>query len=376
MYSAMADLAHETRSDRYLPALDSLWNDITTKKLYVTAGIGTHEFHDEGFGTPYKLPNHSAYCESCSGMGFSFWTRRMNLLHGDAEYADLVELLIYNAAISSVSLSGDKFFYRNPLESEGKSVRRPWFNPACCPSNMVRFLPEIGATIYAKDDNGIYINQFIGNEANIRIGDKNVNLRMETSFPWEGNVDVYVDPAENEAFKLYVRIPAWTTGKFLSNSDIYTFTDNASNPGPSTVIKVNGKRIRKPDITGGYAVIVREWKKGDHLEVEFPMVPHGLAGHPEIEATKGKVALMRGPVVYCLEEIDNPDYFKEAEEPRVGIDELSDEFDENLLGGVVRLKTKATTSANTVLDVTYVPYYSWANREVGKMKVWASYLSR
>jgi uncharacterized protein len=372
MYSAMADLAHETRSDRYLPALDSLWNDIITKKLYVTAGIGTHEFHDEGFGTPYKLPNHSAYCESCSGMGFSFWNRRMNLLHGDAAYADLVELLIYNAAISSVSLSGDKFFYRNPLESEGKSIRRPWFNPACCPSNMVRFLPEIGATIYAKDDNGIYINQFIGNEANIRIGDKNVNLRMETSFPWEGNVDVYVDPTENEAFKLYVRIPAWTTGKFLSNSDIYTFTDNASNSSPGTVIKVNGKRIRKPDITGGYAVIDREWKKGDHLEVEFPMVPHGLAGHPEIEATRGKVALMRGPVVYCLEEIDNPDYFKEAEEPKVGIDELSAEFDENLLGGVVRIKTKATTSANTVLEVTYVPYYSWANREVGKMKVWAA----
>ncbi len=373
MYSAMADLAHETRSDRYLPALDSLWHDITTKKLYVTAGIGTHEFHDEGFGTPYKLPNHSAYCESCSGMGFSFWNRRMNLLHGDAAYADLVELLIYNAAISSVSLSGDKFFYRNPLEYEGKSIRRPWFNPACCPSNMVRFLPEIGSTIYAKDADGIYINQFIGNEANIQIINKDVNLRMETSYPWEGNVDVYVDPAKNEAFKLYVRIPAWATGKFLSNSDIYTFTDNASNSGPGTVIKVNGKRIRKPDMAGGYAVIDREWKKGDRVELELPMTPHAVFGHPAIEDTKGKVALMRGPVVYCMEEMDNPAYFNATEEFKVHFDEITSDFEKDVLGGVVSLKSKASNAAKTSLEVTYVPYYSWANRDVGKMKVWAAY---
>jgi len=372
MYSAMTDLALETRSDRYLPALDSLWNDIVTKKMYVTAGIGTHEFHDEGFGTPYKLPNHSAYCESCSGMGLTFWNRRMNFLSGESRYADLVELLMYNAAISSVSLSGDKFFYRNPLESEGKSIRRPWFNPACCPSNMVRFLPEIGSTIYSKGDNAVYINQFIGNEANIQLNDKSVDLRMETSYPWEGKVDIFVDPSETKTFKLYVRIPAWTTGKFLSDSDLYTFPDNAKNSGLRTIIKVNGKRIRKPLIAGGYAAIDREWKGGDHVEVEFPMVPHGLVGHPEIEATKGKVALMRGPVVYCLEEIDNQSYFNETEEPRVKIDELSAEYDENLLGGVVRLKSKASTSSNATLEVTYVPYYSWANREVGKMKVWAT----
>ena len=223
--------------------------------MYVTAGIGTHEFHDEGFGSPYKLPNHSAYCESCSGMGFTFCNRRMNLLHGVAKYSDVVEILLYNSAISSVSLEGDLFFYRNPLESDGKYSRRPWFNPACCPSSMVRFLPEIGSTIYAKGDNGIFINQFIGNEADFHSNDRKINLKMETNYPWEEKVNIHVDPEEKTSFNLFLRIPSWVRGEFLSNSDLYTFTEKAPNSGLNTVIKINGIPVLNPAIINGYAVI-------------------------------------------------------------------------------------------------------------------------
>jgi len=373
MYSAMTDLAIEKASERYLPALDSIWNDIVTKKMYVTAGIGTHEFRDEGFGTPYKLPNHSAYCESCSGMGFTFWNRRMNLLSGDAKYANLVELLIYNAAISSVSLEGDKFFYRNPLESEGKYSRKPWFNPACCPSNMVRFLPEIGSTIYAKGNNAIYINQYIGNEANIDLKNANVRLKMESGFPWDGMVVIDVEPETEETFLFYVRIPEWAGGQYLSGSDLYTFSNADLKPENEFTIKINGKKVRKPAVKNGYVLIDRKWKKNDRVELNFPMVPHGIIGHPMIGDTKGKVALMRGPVIYCLEEIDNPEYFKEVEAPVVSIDYLTVEYDKNLLGGVISIKSKAVISDNRNLEVRYIPYYSWANRSEGKMKVWVSY---
>jgi hypothetical protein len=341
--------------------------------MYVTAGIGTHEFHDEGFGSPYKLPGKTAYCESCSSMGFTFWNRRMNLLNGDARYADLVELLIYNATISSVSLEGDKFFYRNPLESEGKYSRKSWFNPACCPSNMVRFLPEIGSTIYAKGENSIFINQYIGNEANIDLKNANVKLKIKSGFPWEGKVIVEIDPETEEIFQLYVRLPEWAVGHFLSGSDLYTFSNADLKSEHEFAIRVNGKKVRNPSIKNGYILIERKWKMNDHVELNFPMVPHGVTGHPMIEDTKGKVALMRGPVIYCLEEIDNPEYFKEVEAPIVSIDDLTSEYDENLLGGVVSIKSKAVISDNRNLEVRYIPYYSWANRGEGKMKVWVLY---
>lgn len=371
MYSAMTELALESGSDKYLPALDSIWNDIVKRKLYVTAGIGTHEFHDEGFGLPYKLPNHSAYCESCSGMGLCFWNRRMNLLHGDAKYADMVEFLLYNSAISSVNLDGDMFFYRNLLESVGNYNRRPWFNPACCPSSMVRFLPEIGSAIYAKGNSSIFINQFIGNEADFNLTDRRINLKMDTNYPWDGKVTIHVDPEEKTSFTLFLRIPAWVRGEFLSGIDLYTFPESFTDNFSNSTMKVNGKPIANPTIINGYAAIDREWKKGDHIEFELPMIPHGVLGHSNIEAAGGKVAVMRGPVIYCLEEVDNPEYFKTADEPKIKFDELVGQYDENLLGGVVGIKGKAVLPDGSDLEVNYIPYYSWANRGDGKMKVWA-----
>jgi uncharacterized protein len=338
--------------------------------MYVTAGIGTHEFHDEGFGSPYKLPNKTAYCESCSGMGFTFWNRRMNLLNGDARYADLVELLIYNAAISSVSLTGDRFFYRNPLESDGKYSRKPWFNPACCPSNMVRFLPEIGSAIYAKTGNAIYINQYIGNEANVDLKNAKVKLKMKSGFPWDGKVIIDIEPDTGETFQLYIRIPEWACGHYISGSDLYTFSNTDVNAEHEFTIRINGKKVRKPAVKNGYVLIDRKWKKNDRMDLDFPMVPHGVLGHPNIEDTKGKVALMRGPVIYCLEEADNRDYFSRTQELPIQPEEVKSEFDKNLFGGVVILKSKVSTSERGNSEICFVPYYSWGNRDNGKMRVW------
>lgn len=295
----------------------------------------------------------------------------MNLLHGDAKYADMVEFLLYNSAISSVNLDGDMFFYRNLLESVGNYNRRPWFNPACCPSSMVRFLPEIGSTIYAKGNSSIFINQFIGNEADFNLTDRRINLKMDTNYPWDGKVTIHVDPEEKTSFTLFLRIPAWVRGEFLSGIDLYTFPESFTDNFSNSTMKVNGKPIANPTIINGYAAIDREWKKGDHIEFELPMIPHGVLGHSNIEAAGGKVAVMRGPVIYCLEEVDNPEYFKTTDEPKIKFDELVGQYDENLLGGVVGIKGKAVLPDGSDLEVNYIPYYSWANRGDGKMKVWA-----
>jgi uncharacterized protein len=328
MYAAMADLTKESGDEKYLPALDAIWKDITDTKLYVTGGIGTHEFHDEGFGLPYKLPNHSAYCESCSGMGLCFWNRRMNLLKADGKYADLVELLMYNAAISSVNLEGDHFFYKNPLESEGNYSRKPWFNPACCPSNMVRFLPEIGSTLYATSDREIYVNQYVGNEAEIRQDNLNVDLKMETDYPWDGEIILRVNPAEAKTFKVFIRIPSWVRGQFLVGSNLYKISENGNPTDDLVAIKVNGKKIDNSRVIKGYVEIDRKWKSGDLIEINFPMVPRKVTGHPNIEATKDKFTVMRGPVIYCLEEADNELFFRQEYQSKVDSDELTDAYEE------------------------------------------------
>ncbi len=371
MYSAMADLEMESRTGQYLPALDSLWSDIVTKKMYVTAGIGTHEFRDEGFGSPYTLPNASAYSETCSGIGFTLWNNRMGLLFGQSKYADLVEYLMYNAAISSVSMEGDRFFYRNLLESDGAYQRRPWFNPACCPSNMVRFLPEIGSLVYAKDEQGIYVNQFIGNEANVLVKDQPVSLRMESQFPWEGNVSLYVNPKEAAFFDLRIRIPGWSRGNFLPGSNLYAYADTLANDQIFPSIVLNGAPLKDPIYTNGYLLIQRTWQPGDRISLSFPMEARPVVGHPEIEDTGGKVALVRGPLVYCMEEVDNPEYFQDRDRYQIHYKKLENGFESNLLEGVVAITARATNAKNEYLDLTYVPYHRWANRANGKMQVWA-----
>ncbi len=369
LYSAMTDLALESHSGKYIPALDSIWKDIVTRKLYVTGGIGTRQFHDEGFGTSFRLPSSEAYCETCSAIALTFWNRRMNLLHGDARHADLLEWIMYNAGISGVSLEGDMFFYTNPLESEGKNKRRPWYEPGCCPSNMVRFLPETGSNIYAKNESEIYLNQFIGSESDILLDKGLVNITQVTAYPWDGNVKIHVDPEASFDFKLHIRIPGWARGELLPG-DLYNYSDSQEENN-DIILKINGERIDKLNMDKGYAVIDRIWDKGDIVELSLPMDVRLITGSPNIEDVADKVVISRGPIVYCIEEADNEKYFDDTSEALLLPQGFTSEYRDDMLGGIVAVKGYASLlTTEEVIDITAIPYYAWCNREPGHMKVW------
>lgn len=372
LYSSMADISMETQDSKYLPALDSIWNDIVGKKLYITGGIGTRQFHDEGFGSAFLLPNDQAYCETCANIALTFWSRRMNQLHGDAKYADLVELTMYNAGISGVSLSGDRFFYTNPLESTGSHKREAWDNPPCCPSNMVRFLPEIGSTIYGKSDKDIYVNQFIGSEAHIALGNKVVGLVQESNYPWEGVITMKVNPETPFSFKLHIRIPGWAQGKLLPGG-LYEYRKD-ENLKEDVTLKVNGEMIRSIQMERGYAVIDRKWKSGDKVELQLPMNIRLVEGNPRIADANGKVVIMRGPLVYCIEQTDNKSYFIDTSKKYLLNSRLKAEYRGDLLGGVVGIKGTAYLPAQKGgIDIAAIPYFAWCNREQGQMKVWIQF---
>lgn len=369
LYAAMADLSMETKSIKYLPALDSIWNDIVGKKMYITGGVGTRQFHDEGFGSAYLLPNDRAYSETCSSIGTTFWNRRMNLLTGDAKYADLLELTMYNAAIAGVSLSGDRFFYTNLLESTGGRKRNEWDNPPCCPTNMARFLPEIGATIYGYKSDAVYVNQFIASKTTIGLFESKIAFNMEANYPWEGEIKIRVEPETASKFKLNVRLPGWAKGNLLPG-DLYDYLNGDKTNG-GFVIKVNGEAIDKPEMVNGYVVIDRNWKKGDNVELSLPMDVRYVTGNPKIEDTHEKTVLTRGPLVYCLEGFDNDAFFDVDQKPNVIPNTFKLEYDEKLLNGVVKLKGQGShVGIDAMYDITAVPYYAWNNRGKGQMKVW------
>ena len=370
-YSAASDISAITHSDKYVPALNDIWSDIVNKKMYVTGGVGTSIYHNEGFKKPYEIPIDKAYQETCSSIGMTFWNRRMNWLEGDSKYADLTELIMYNAAISGVSLTGDRFFYTNPIVSNGKHQRKAWFDPACCPSNMVRFLPEIGGTIYAKDKNGIYINQFIGNEAKIRLNNNDISVKLETGFPWDGKVKLTFDPARDTSFVVNIRIPGWARGLYLPGSDLYQFLKENDSKNDDFQVYINSKKARSLTIKRGYVAVDRKWSKGDVIELELPMRIHAVTANAKLVDTHGKIALMRGPIVYCLEETDNPSYFDTTPEALIDPHNHKSEYKKDLLDGVVIINGKASVpGTGKDIVVTAVPYYSWANRTAGKMQVW------
>ena len=362
LYSGVTDISIETRSNKYLPALDSLWNDIVKRNLYVTGGIGTNEFHDEGFGTDYLLPN-ATYCETCSGIGLTFWNRRMNFLHGDAKYADMLELTMYNSGLSGVSLEGDRFFYTNPLVSSGRNQRRPWFEPGCCPSNMVRFLPQTGSNIYAKTESEIYINQFIASKTSMQLEDCFVSVIQNTNYPWEGEIEISINPETASNYRVNIRIPGWARGEFLPGN-LYHYLDQDNSNSKEPVLKVNGKRIHDLHMNKGYAVIDRRWEPGDKVTLALEMPVRLVAADPRVEENLGKVVILRGPMVYCIEQADN----KNINLDEVALD-LNSEF--TLAGGEGKLKGMTILKAGSQgQDLTIIPYFAWANREPGNMKVW------
>lgn len=370
MYAGMADVAALTGDTAYIHAIDKIWENIVGKKYYITGGIGATS-QGEAFGKNYELPNMSAYCETCAAIGNVYVNYRLFLLHGESKYYDVLERTLYNGLISGVSLDGGGFFYPNPLESIGQHQRQPWFGCACCPSNICRFIPSLPGYVYAVKDKDVYVNLFMSNTSDLRVKGKKVSIEQTTRYPWNG--DIAIDIKKNAAgpFALKIRIPGWVRGQVVP-SDLYTYTDGKR---LGYTVRVNGETVDS-DLQDGYFSIDRTWKKGDRVEVHFDMEPRTVKAHTKVEADRGRIAVERGPIVYCAEWPDNDfdvlSVFMNRT-PRFEVEEKPD-----MLCGIVRLKTDAQTLGYddrgrlTAKDVklTMIPYYAWAHRNPGAMAVW------
>lgn len=294
MYSGMADVAAITGDSSYIKAIDKIWDNIVSKKIYVTGGIGARHA-GEAFGNNYELPNSSAYCETCAAIGNVYMNYRLFLLHGDAKYFDVLERTLYNGLISGVSLDGGSFFYPNPLASNGKYSRKPWFGCACCPSNVSRFIPSLPGYVYAVKDNQVYVNLYLSNKAELIVNKKKVVLEQETGYPWNGDIRVKVAQG-NQEFALKLRIPGWVRNEVLP-SGLYSYADNQK---PTYRIIVNGQETANT-LNNGYLSIERKWKKGDVVKIHFDMLPRIVKANEKVVDDKGRVSVERGPIVYCAE---------------------------------------------------------------------------
>lgn len=371
MYAGMADMAALSGDEYYIKAMDKLWHDIVDTKLYIIGGIGAAGGH-EGFGDHYELPNLRAYNETCATIANVFWNQRLFLTHGDAKYADVFERSMYNNVLSGVSLSGDKFFYPNRLESRGQSQRSEWFSTSCCPSNVSRFLPDVPGYIYAHDDKSIYVNLFISSETNIPVNGNNVALSQTSGLPWSGDVNFSVNPEKNKEFSLKIRIPGWASERPVP-SDLYAFKAPLKE---KTKIKVNDENLDYT-LDKGYAVVTRTWKIDDKVEVNFPYELRIVESNPNIIENEGRIAIQVGPLVYCVEGKDLPN---EAAS-NIMIDDSQDftlKFEKDLFDGVTTVNGKATYFEETTsgainkeeIDFKAIPYYAWANRGASEMLVW------
>jgi DUF1680 family protein len=372
MYTGMADVAALTGDKGYIDAIDRIWGNIVGKKLYITGGIGATG-NGEAFGENYELHNMSAYCETCAAIGNVYLNYRLFLLHGDAKYFDVLERTLYNGLISGVSLDGGAFFYPNPLESMGQHQRQPWFGCACCPSNIARFIPSVPGYVYAVHNSDLYVNLFMSNNSEIKVNDKVVGLRQITRYPWDGDVNLEVTPKGKQQFSLKIRIPGWVQGSVVP-SNLYTYTDNKS---LKYTIKVNGQPVEST-LEKGYFTINRIWVKGDKVEVHFDMEPRTVKAHPAVEADRGKVAVERGPVVYCAEWPDND--FSVLSVILNKKPEFSVETKPDLLYGINVIHTDAQVLSYDAkgkvvakdVKLNMIPYYAWAHRGSGEMSVWLS----
>ena len=374
MYAGMTDVAVLFKDEAYKNAVDKIWDNIVSKKLYITGGVGAK--HDgEAFGDNYELPNLTAYNETCAAIANVYWNYRMFLLHGDSKYIDVLERSLYNGVISGVGLDGKTFFYPNPLEcdmqfkfnSGGALDRQPWFDCSCCPTNMCRFLPSVPGYIYAQGQNSLYVNLFVQSSSTILLNEKDkVTLSQETKYPWDGQIKIFVSPEKEGKFALCLRIPGWAKNQPVP-SDLYSFTA----PEPDSVlVMVNGKAVSYQS-EKGYAVIDREWKQGDVVNYSLPMSIRRVEANQKVVDDLGKVAIERGPIVYCLEGTDNGQQLSKLVLPDGFA--LSSAFVPETLGGVVTISGEIPVSGGATSQsqkITAIPYYAWDNRGINEMKVW------
>ncbi|MGP1537427.1 glycoside hydrolase family 127 protein [Bacteroides heparinolyticus] len=377
MYSGMADVAAITGDSSYIKAIDKIWENIVSKKIYITGGVGARH-QGEAFGDNYELPNLTAYNETCAAISNVYLNYRLFLLHGDAKYFDVLERTLYNGLISGVSLDGGKFFYPNPLSCDGKYrfnadrtiTRQPWFGCACCPSNISRFIPSLPGYVYAVKDDKVYVNLFLSNRAALKVNKKDVVLEQQTSYPWNGDIRLTVTKGGGQ-FGMNIRIPGWVRGSVLP-SDLYFYADNQK---PLYRVSVNGSPVQG-ELANGYLCVDRKWKKGDVVEIHFDMPVRVVKANDKVEADRGRVAVERGPLVYCAEWPDNafnvsnvilnrhPE-FQVVERPDMlcGINEITTEAQALSYDAAGKLALKD-------VKLTLIPYYAWAHRGEGRMDVW------
>ena len=372
MYSGMTDIAALYKDPAYERAVDKIWDNIVSKKLYLTGGIGSRH-QGEAFGENYELPNLTAYNETCAAIANVYWNYRMFLLHGDSKYIDVLERSLYNGVISGISLDGKTFFYANPLEcdarflfnSGGKLDRQPWFDCSCCPTNLCRFLPSVPGYVYAKDKNSIYINLYAHSTTLIHLS-KNltVNISQTTIYPWDGRVVINVAPEKPGRFALRLRIPGWANNHPVPG-DLYTY--NGPEKFKPVMMVNNEPYIYKEE--KGYAVADREWKKGDEVRFAIPMDIHIVKANPRIAEDAGKIAIERGPFVFCLEGIDNGKQMSSfilPENPNLKVS-----FDIGILNGLLTITGDGLIPGDKNLHTfKAIPYFLWNNRGINEMKVW------
>ncbi|MCD4695474.1 MAG: glycoside hydrolase family 127 protein [Bacteroidales bacterium] len=376
MYSGMADVAALTGDRSYVDAIQKIWKNVVTKKMYVTGGIG-QAGGNEGFGPDYELPNKTAYCETCASIANVFWNHRMFLLSGDSKYIDVLEKTLYNALLSGVSLSGDLFFYPNPLESDGQHQRKEWFGCACCPSNISRFLPSLPGYIYAQKEKQIFVNLYISSETTFETQSGVIRLSQQSNYPWDGHITINVEPENNIQQSILLRIPGWARNKPVPG-DLYRFKRPLDR---RAVIYVNGIKIDYK-IVDGYVVLDREWKADDKIELYLPMPVKEVFAHKNVAENEGRFVLQRGPIVFCLEDKDQAEQdIKHIVSTRsTG---FTTQFEPDLLNGVQTIEFFAHTilknpdgSINKDREkrkIKAIPYCVWANRGPGEMLVWIPY---
>ena len=365
LYSAMTDLSALYNDSEYKQALDHLWDNVVSKKMYLTGGIGSSAT-GEAFGENYELPNSEAYAETCAAIANVFWNHRMFLLTGNSKYMDVLERILYNGAISGVSLEGNSFFYPNVLESEG-TQRNAWFSCSCCPSNITRFIPSVPGYIYATRADTVFLNLFIGSETTTNVKGKELKIKQKTQYPWDGNIEISVDPKYSMEFTLKIRIPGWANNMPVPG-DLYTYTRGENS---QIELKINGK-VDSVEINSGYIVLERKWKKGDKIDLYIEMPVKQVVANKNVKADSAKMALERGPLVYCAESIDNSENILNlylSDNIHWSAEKMSD-----LLRGITVIRGKAYYKSDldqyTEKDFTAIPYYAWAHRGQSEMAVW------
>ena len=345
LYCGMADVAAYTGDKGLTDALDRLWDHVVNRNMYITGGIGQSS-SNEGITEDYDLPNLTAYCETCASVGMVLWNWRMLQFTGDGKYADVMERSLYNGALAGISLKGDRFFYVNPLESEGDHHRQAWYGCACCPSQICRFLPSVGNYVYGTSNEALWVNLYVGSETTVKLKGRDIRVKQETSYPWNGGVKLTLGMDRPVKTEIRLRIPAWCK--------VFSFSVNGMDANEEVTVEQ------------GYAVLARKWTDGDVVELYMDMPVEEVAADPRVKEDMGKRAIQRGPIVYCLEEVDNPEAFDSL---RLTEDAYFDvaPLDKDQWWGHPLMEITAFTGAE---KLTFIPYFAWDNREAGKMKVW------